>query len=38
MKKDYNISPEEMSALFPQYEVTELNWLRVRKRIAMRVL
>lgn len=38
MKKDYNISSEEMSALFPQYEVTELNWLRVRKRIAMRTL
>lgn len=38
MVKDYNISPEEMSALFPQYEVTELNWLRVRRRIILRTL
>lgn len=38
MAKDYNITPEEISALFPQYEVTELNWLRVRKRIAVRTL
>ena len=27
-----------MSALFPQYEVTELNWLRVRRRIILRTL
>ena len=38
MKKDYTISPEEMSALLPQYEVTELNWLRVRRRIILRTL
>lgn len=38
MVKDYNISPEEMSALLPHYEVTELKWLRVRKRILVRTM
>jgi Na+-driven multidrug efflux pump len=38
MSEHHNITPEEMSALLPDYEVSQDSWRRVKKRLIGRLM